>query len=201
MNRLGSVDFDKFLATAMSVPSIVAPAPSSSPVAVSSASQSSSSSSSSSSTVVIIVSTVVVVGVIVLAAVVVAVMYKRGCVPSWSWLSSSSSSVNNSSYTDVIGSSVAPPWSSPAALEDGPGPGPADSDRSFPDRQQTGFGVAAAVFEAIPPAPPQAEDADIPDDPTIDMDGDQFDEDRDSGGLHYAPSAVVTWKEFKGFMV
>ena len=187
MNRLGSVNFENFLATAMNIPIIFeTPPPSSSPGV--------SSSSTSSSSTVIIVSTVVVVGSILLAAVVAVVMYKRGCV-RWH------GAANNSSYSDVARSTAAPPWNTSVALENGPVDSDASRDRAISSDRQ--MGISLTVFEAIPPAPPQAEDADIPDDPNLNlnMEEDQYDAERDSGGLHYAPSAVVTWKEFNGNMV
>ena len=133
-----------------------------------------------------------VVGSILLAAVVAVVMYKRGCV-GWR------GAANNSSYSDVAGSTAAPPWNTSVALENGPVDSDASTDRAFSSDRH--MGISLTVFEAVPPAPPQAEDADIPDDPNLNMEEDQYDAERDSGGLHYAPSAVVTWKEFNGTVV
>jgi hypothetical protein len=127
--------------------------------------------------------------------VVAVVLYKRGCVR---WHGTSAS---NSSYSDVAGSTAAPPWNTSVALESGPQvDSDASTDRAFSSDRQ--MGISLTVFEAVPPAPPQAEDADIPDDPNLSMLEDQFDaEGGDTGGLHYSPSAVVTWKEFNGTVV
>lgn len=166
MNRLGSIQFDRFLATAMSVPVIFeTSAPSPSPVG---------SSSSSSATTLIIIIVVVVVGAMILLAAVVGIRY---C------------SIRNSSGSSVINRSVVDGPSSPVQyssviVEDGP----AGSDAPVMVQARP------VIIDAAPSAPSQEAEYDD----RIEGGQQQVNAEGvsvDGGHQHYAPTAIVTWKE------